>query len=157
MNRLSVPSPCSVVVCLDNGLVFTQEFEVDLVLRLVAFEGREVDVEIETASVALWALDFGTERAVEEASGGAPPRAAAVVEGYCDGVRFREVSADFGAVVDGDLFEGLGLVGWSLWVKCRVRHWRGAGGRERKRERESGRERLEMVRECIGQTGSDVD
>lgn len=73
VNLLSVASPASVEIGLHDRLVFAQELEVDLVLGFVAFEGGEVDVEIEAAGVAFGTLDEGAEGAVEEAGSGAPP------------------------------------------------------------------------------------
>lgn len=107
-----------------DGLVLSQEFEIDLVLRFVAFEGGKVDVEIEAVGVAFGALDEGAEGAVVEAGGGPPPCAAAVVVGEGDGVGVRTMGAGFWGVVDGDLFEGLGVVVVvvGLWVKNRVSH-----------------------------------
>ncbi|GAB2271646.1 hypothetical protein Dimus_006476, partial [Dionaea muscipula] len=51
--------------------------------------------------VATRALDLSGEGAVEVAGSGAPPRAAAVVEGDGDLGGFRGVVAGFRAVVDG--------------------------------------------------------
>lgn len=125
VDLLSFPSPRRVEVCLHDGLVFPQKFEVDLVLGFVAFEGGKVDVEIEAAGVAFGALDEGAEGAVVEAGGGAPPCAAAVVVGEGDGVGFRAVGTCFWSVIDGDLFEGLGVVVVvRLRVKNRISHWR---------------------------------
>lgn len=72
VNLLPVPGAGGVEVGLHDGPVIAQELEVDLVLRFVAFEGGEVEVEVEAAGVAGWALDEGAEGAVEEAGGGAP-------------------------------------------------------------------------------------
>ena len=89
----SVSSPRSVVICLHDSLVFAQEFEVNFVLGLVAFERGQIDVEVEAAGVAFGALDEGAKGAVLETGGGAPPRAAAVVKGEGDGGGFRGMGA----------------------------------------------------------------
>ncbi|KAF7844678.1 hypothetical protein G2W53_001583 [Senna tora] len=126
VNPLPVPAPAGEEIRLHDGLVLPQELEVDLVLGFVALEGGEVDVEIEAAGVAFGALDEGSEGAVVESGGGAPPCAAAVVVGEGDGVGFRAVGTGVGGVVDGDLFEGLGVVvGVGFWVESRVGHWWG--------------------------------
>jgi len=80
VNALPVAGAGSVVVGLHNGQVLAQELEVDLVLRFVALEGGEVEVEVEAAGVPCRTLNEGTEGAVEEPRGGSPPSAAAMVE-----------------------------------------------------------------------------
>lgn len=107
---------CGEIIGLNNGHILAEELEVDLVLRLVAFEGGEVEVEVEAAGVAPGALDEGAEGAVPEAGGGAPPGAAAVVEGEGDGVGGGAVVAGLRGVVDGDLLQGLGLV-LERWIR----------------------------------------
>lgn len=124
MDLLPVSGAGGVKVGLNDCTVFAQELEVDLVLGLVAFEGGEVEVEVEAAGVAARAADMGAECAVLEARGGAPTSAAAVVEGEGYGVGVGAVRAGLWGVVYGDLFERLGLVKWwSLRVECWVRHW----------------------------------
>lgn len=121
MNDLSIAQSDSVEVGLDDGEVLAEELEVDLVLGAVAFEGGEVEVEVEAAGVASWALDEGREGAEEEAGGGAPPSAAAAVEGEDDGGGGGVVGAGFGAVVDGDFRKEFGLVE-ERWVCCHLCH-----------------------------------
>lgn len=117
VNALPVASAGGVVVGLHNGHVLAQELEVDLVLRFVALEGGEVEVEVEAAGVACRTLNEGAEGAIEEFRSGAPPSAAAVVEGEGDGVGVGAVAAGFWGVVYGDLFEGLGF-----WVESWISH-----------------------------------
>ncbi|PON85209.1 LOW QUALITY PROTEIN: hypothetical protein TorRG33x02_190530, partial [Trema orientale] len=112
--------PAPVAVGLDDRTVFAQELEIDLVLGPVALEGGEVEVEVEAAGVAAGAAYLGAEGAVAEGPGGAPPSAAAVVEGEGDEVGVGAVSAGLWVVVYGDLFQGLGLMErWSLWFRRR--------------------------------------
>lgn len=107
---LSTAGASGVEVGLNDGPVLAEELKVDFVLGFVSFEGGEVDVEVEAGGVAGGAADYGGEGAVEEAGGGAPPRAAMAVVGEGDGVGGGAVGAGFGIVVDGDLFEGVGEV-----------------------------------------------
>lgn len=129
VDLLSVSSPSSVIVGLHNGFVFANELEVDLVLGLVSFERREVDVKVEAACVSSGTLNEGTESSVQEASGGPPPCTAAMVVDECDRIGFRAMSACLGSVVDGDSFKRLGSMvvmitkRRSLWVESRVHHW----------------------------------
>ena len=123
MNLLSVAGPGGVIVSLNNFLVFSQEFEVDFVLRFVPFKGREIDVEIEAAGVAFWAFDESAECSIQEASGGSPPCAAAVVVGESDGIGLGAMETGFWGVVDSYFFEGMGLVVIvGFWVKSGIRH-----------------------------------
>lgn len=117
VNALPITGAGSVVVSLHDGLVLAQELEVDLVLRFVTLEGGEVEVEVEAAGVACRTLNEGAEGAVEEPRSGAPPSAAAVVEGEGDGVGVGAVAAGFWGVVYGDLFEELGF-----WVESWISH-----------------------------------
>lgn len=104
-----------VVISLNNGLVFAEEFKVDLVLGFVAFERGEVNVEVEAAGVSFGALNEGAESAIEIASGGAPPGYAAVVVCESDGVGLRTVSAGFWGVVNGDFLYRFGIV--EHWIR----------------------------------------
>ncbi|WVZ16335.1 hypothetical protein V8G54_009317 [Vigna mungo] len=105
-----VPGAPTEEVCLYEGPVAAQKLEVDLVLGLVALLGGEVEVEVETVSVAAGALDESREGAGVEAHGRAPPRAAADVVGEGDGVGDGTVRTGLGSVVDGDLLQWLGGV-----------------------------------------------
>lgn len=126
VNLLPAARAGGVEIGLDDGPVLAEELEVDLVLGLVALEGGEVDVEVEAGGVAAGALDVGPKDAVEEAGGGAPPGATAVVEGEGDGVGVGAVVAGLRGVVDGDLLQGLGVVEmrWVDWSCSWARHWR---------------------------------
>lgn len=67
----------------------------------VAFEGGEVEVEVEAGGVAGWAPDEGGKGASMEAGGSAPPCSAAkAIVGEGDGVRSVAVGTSLGSVVD---------------------------------------------------------
>lgn len=108
----------SVVISLYDGLVFTKKLKVDLILGLVTFERRKIDVEVKATRVTFGALDERTESAVMKAGGTAPPCAPTVVVCESDGIGLRAVSACLWGVVYGDLVNGLGLV-----VDCWIRHF----------------------------------
>lgn len=109
VNALPVASAGSIIVSLHNCPVLSQELEVDLVLRLVALKGGEINVEVETARVTFGALNEGAEGAVEVPRGGAPPSTAAVVEGEGNSIGIGAMGAGFWGIIYGDLLKGLGF------------------------------------------------
>lgn len=117
VDALPVSGSGGEVVGLNDGPVVAEELEVDLVLTLVAFEGGEVEVEVEAAGVAAGALDEGAEGSVEEPGRGAPPGPSAVVVGEGYGVGVGTVGTGLWGVVYRDLLQRLGL-----WVKHWIRH-----------------------------------
>ncbi|KAB1214451.1 hypothetical protein CJ030_MR5G005953 [Morella rubra] len=119
VNAFPVASAGSVVVSLHNGPVLAQKLEVNFVLRLVALEGGEVNVEVEAAGVTCGALNASAEGAIEEPCGSAPPSPAAVVEGEGDVLELVQW-ARFWGVVYGVLLVLGGELGQPLVLQKRV-------------------------------------
>lgn len=63
MDLLPLPSSGRVHVGLDDGFVFAQKLEINLVLRFVAFQRRQVEAAVQAARVACRRSDLCTEDA----------------------------------------------------------------------------------------------